>query len=109
MNNLPEYKTGFVGRETEISEIIEELRTSGWQILSLVGPGGTGKTRTLIEAIVRTDLKYRNGILFVNLNGITERDVVIKSIQNLVIQQSSLDESITGFDQAISLITFLND
>jgi DNA-binding SARP family transcriptional activator/Tfp pilus assembly protein PilF len=43
--NLPDYLTPFVGRETELALIFERLNDPNCRLLTLVGPGGTGKSR----------------------------------------------------------------
>ena len=44
-NNLPLQPTPLVGREREVSEIAERLRSEEVRLLTLTGPGGIGKTR----------------------------------------------------------------
>jgi predicted ribonuclease YlaK len=50
MHNLPIQPTVFVGRTEELSAIIELLSTPACRLLTLVGPGGIGKTRLALEA-----------------------------------------------------------
>src|SRR5215831_8290801 len=47
--NLPRPASSFVGRECEQEEIVRELQ-SGTRLLTLTGPGGSGKTRLALEA-----------------------------------------------------------
>ena len=57
-NNLPSQPTTFIGRETEIAEIIALLAKPDCRLLTLVGPGGIGKTRlalTVAERILTDD------------------------------------------------------
>jgi predicted ATPase/DNA-binding NarL/FixJ family response regulator/DNA-binding XRE family transcriptional regulator len=49
---LPFGQTSFVGRERELAELAEVL--SGSRLVSLIGPGGAGKTRLAVEVISRT-------------------------------------------------------
>jgi DNA-binding SARP family transcriptional activator len=49
-HNLPVSLTPFVGRERELDEIYDRLRDPGCRLLTLVGPGGSGKTHLALEA-----------------------------------------------------------
>jgi DNA-binding SARP family transcriptional activator/predicted ATPase len=73
-HNLPPQPTPIVGREAELAEIASYLNQPGAQLLSLVGPGGIGKTRLAIQAATRcvepeTDVETRfsDGVYFVPL------------------------------------------
>jgi DNA-binding SARP family transcriptional activator/predicted ATPase len=52
-HNLPAPLTPFVGREAELVEILDRLRDPACRLLTLVGPGGSGKTRLALEAAAR--------------------------------------------------------
>jgi len=77
-NNLPTRLTTFLGREREIGEISELLERS--RLLTLTGPGGTGKTRLSLEVARRSMTNYRDGVFFVELAPITEPDLVPATI-----------------------------
>jgi class 3 adenylate cyclase len=49
-NNLPAQPTPLVGREREVGEITERVRAEQTRLLTLTGPGGTGKTRLALQA-----------------------------------------------------------
>lgn len=76
VSNLPVPLTRFVGREDEIAKIDAMLRTDGCRMVTLVGPGGIGKTRLSIEAAQRfvpemeAGAWFADGIYFVPLAGI---------------------------------------
>ncbi len=77
-NNLPHRLTTFLGRETEIAAISELLGRS--RLLTLTGPGGTGKTRLSLEVASRSITTYPDGVYFVELASITEPDLVPETI-----------------------------
>jgi predicted ATPase len=71
-NNLPEQPTAFVGREREIKEINALLADSDKRLVTVMGPGGMGKTR-LALAIGKSNLNnYKDGVFFVSLAGIED-------------------------------------
>jgi predicted ATPase/DNA-binding CsgD family transcriptional regulator len=65
---LPAPASTFVGRQTEIREIVDLLHNPTCRLLTLVGPGGIGKTRLALEAARQVDqAAFPHGIYFVNL------------------------------------------
>jgi predicted ATPase/DNA-binding CsgD family transcriptional regulator len=65
--HLPTQLTPFVGRATELSELVAQLCDSGVRILTIIGPGGMGKTRLAIETGVRSASQFSDGVIFVSL------------------------------------------
>src|SRR5215218_7750962 len=66
-NNLPRQPTLFVGREQEIGEILALLRRDDVPLLTLTGPGGTGKTRLGLQAAADLGHAFPGGVWFVPL------------------------------------------
>ena len=66
-HNLPVQLTTFVGRETELLEISEQLTSPECRLLTLVGPGGIGKTRLALAAAEAQRGNFADGIYFVPL------------------------------------------
>jgi len=64
-NNLPIQLTSFIGREKEIHEVEETLTTH--RLVTLVGPGGTGKTRLSLQVAHELLKQYPDGVWFVEL------------------------------------------
>ncbi|MFO7536876.1 MAG: ATP-binding protein, partial [Chloroflexota bacterium] len=50
---FPQQATSFVGREEEMADITDRLADPTCRLLTLVGPGGIGKTRLAVETAVR--------------------------------------------------------
>jgi pimeloyl-ACP methyl ester carboxylesterase/predicted ATPase/DNA-binding SARP family transcriptional activator/tRNA A-37 threonylcarbamoyl transferase component Bud32 len=65
---LPAQATPFVGREEEMNELRQLLVAErSRRLLTVVGPGGTGKTRLAIEVAARSATPFRDGLAFVPL------------------------------------------
>ncbi len=67
--HLPPQTTPFVGREDELARIAELLKKPSCRLISLVGPGGIGKTRLAIRAAADAP-QFRDGVYFVPLASI---------------------------------------
>jgi len=64
-HNLPADLTRFVGRETELGQIAEYLNDPDCRLLTLLGPGGIGKTRLALASAERSVPLFRDGVWFV--------------------------------------------
>ncbi|MGH2676418.1 MAG: adenylate/guanylate cyclase domain-containing protein, partial [Actinomycetota bacterium] len=73
-NNLPAQMSSFIGREDAIREVQEALEDT--RLLTLTGPGGTGKTRLALEVAYRQLPAFPDGVWFVDLSTITDPSVV---------------------------------
>ena len=74
--NLPAQPTALVGREREISEVCGRMREPGIRLLTLTGPGGTGKTRLGLQAAADLLDEHRDGVFFVALADINDTALV---------------------------------
>ncbi|MCC6554124.1 MAG: protein kinase [Polyangiaceae bacterium] len=76
---LPAPLTSFIGREREVSDL-RRLLTGGARLVTLLGPGGTGKTRLALR--VATDLRaaYEAGAVFADLSSIADPEAVPQAI-----------------------------
>jgi predicted ATPase/DNA-binding SARP family transcriptional activator len=68
-HNLPIQPTPFIGRRRELTEIAQRLAEPDCRLLTLIGPGGVGKTRLALEAAGRTSAEsfFSDGVYFVPL------------------------------------------
>jgi predicted ATPase/class 3 adenylate cyclase len=82
-NNLPLQLTRFIGREEVVSEVKRRL-VNGARLLTLTGPGGTGKTRLALEVAAETLSAFEHGAWFVDLAPITDPAQVIAMIAEVL-------------------------
>ena len=66
--NLRERLSSFVGRDAELDQLREAVRAS--RLVTLTGPGGTGKTRLAVEAAAALRAEYQDGAWLVELAGV---------------------------------------
>jgi non-specific serine/threonine protein kinase len=74
-HNLPAQLTSFVGREADLDAATRLL--AGVRLLTLTGPGGTGKTRLALQLADRVLDQYPDGACFVPLASIANADLVL--------------------------------
>ena len=77
--NLPRPASSFVGRERELSEVLAMFKR-GTRLLTLTGPGGSGKTRLAIEAAATLVPSYKAGVFWVGLASLRESSLVTEQI-----------------------------
>ena len=77
--NLPHPASSFVGREREVAEIASLVR-NGARLVTLTGPGGTGKTRLAIETASELVGEFRAGVFWVDLSSVREARLVPDTI-----------------------------
>ncbi|HLZ71093.1 MAG TPA: adenylate/guanylate cyclase domain-containing protein [Dehalococcoidia bacterium] len=85
-NNLPLQLTSFVGRERELAEVTGLLREQ--RLVTLTGPGGTGKTRLALQAAAEALDAFPDGVFFVDLAPLADLALVPSAIaQALGVQE----------------------
>jgi predicted ATPase len=77
--NLPRPASSFIGRETEVAEVATLLQ-DGARLLTLTGPGGSGKTRLAIEAAASLVPEFKAGIFWVGLAPLRDPALVSETI-----------------------------
>jgi predicted ATPase/class 3 adenylate cyclase len=80
LNNLPVQPTPLVGREKEVAEVGGLLRDGGVRLLTLTGPGGTGKTRLGLQVAAEILDEFEGGAFFVTLANIADPALVATTI-----------------------------
>jgi predicted ATPase len=91
--NLPRPASSFVGRERETAEVVERLQ-DGARLLTLTGPGGSGKTRLAIEAATSLLPEFRNGTFWIGLAPVRDPDLVPETIGQVLGAKDGLADHI---------------
>lgn len=87
-SNIPVPLTSFIGREKELEEIAKLL--SGSRLLTLTGSGGVGKTRLAIQTAHDSIKKFKDGVCWVDLVGLTDATLIPQGIaQSLKVREVS--------------------
>jgi predicted ATPase/DNA-binding SARP family transcriptional activator/predicted negative regulator of RcsB-dependent stress response len=79
-HNLPGQASPFIGRDRELREIGRHLADPGCRLLTLVGPGGIGKTRLALQAAAHQIGAFRHGVFLVTVAALGRRDAVAAAI-----------------------------
>jgi predicted ATPase len=91
--NLPRPTSSFIGRDRELAEIRDRL-ARGTRLLTLTGPGGTGKTRLAIEAANALIARYKSGVFWVGVAALRDPALVTEQIVQTLGAKDSLAEHI---------------
>jgi predicted ATPase/class 3 adenylate cyclase len=78
--NLPVQQTSLIGRERELADVTALLRQGDVRLLTLTGPGGTGKTRLALQSAAELLDEFPGGVYFVSLAPVSDADLVIPTI-----------------------------
>ena len=79
-HNLPVHLTPFVGREVALAEIRDRLQDPTCRLLTLVGPGGSGKTRLALEAAAAQVDHFAHGVFFVSLAPLDSAEAIVPTV-----------------------------
>ena len=91
--NLPRPASSFVGRERELTEVLARIE-QGARLLTLTGPGGSGKTRLALEAAATLVPEYRAGVFWVALAALRDPALVTEQIAQTLGAKDGLAEHI---------------
>jgi len=71
---VPTPPTPLIGREEDVNETVDLVQAGQHRIVTLTGPGGSGKTRLAIEAATRLSAPFPDGVFFADLSSVTTPD-----------------------------------
>jgi predicted ATPase/DNA-binding CsgD family transcriptional regulator len=81
---LPPQPTSFVGRDAELAALARLLSDPTCRLVTLVGPGGVGKTRLALEVAARSRGAFAEGVAFASLQDLPTVDRLIPAIADAV-------------------------
>jgi predicted ATPase/class 3 adenylate cyclase len=93
--NLPIPATPFLGRERELGEVVGLVSQDDSRLLTLTGPGGTGKTRLALQAAGASAERYPHGVFWVPLSPLRDPELVLHSASKALGAKNGLAEHIS--------------
>ena len=81
--SLPRPASSFVGRKRELAEVLARIER-GARLVTLTGPGGTGKTRLALEAAAALVPEYKAGVFWVGLASLSDPALVIEQVAQVL-------------------------
>ncbi len=79
-HNLPNQTTPFVGRDIDISAVVELLSDDVNRLVTILGPGGMGKTRLSLAIAEQMLGRFTSGVFFVELAPLSDTDAIVSTI-----------------------------
>ena len=77
---LPETPTRLIGRQAELDDVASLLKASEVRLVTVIGPGGTGKTRLSLEVARTLKPEFPDGVFFVALGSVRDPSLVLSTI-----------------------------
>ena len=104
--NLPVPSTPFLGRDRELAEVVEIVSRSDVRIVTLTGPGGTGKTRLAGQAAGEIGPRYPDGVWWVPLAPLRDAALVLPTAGQALGARDGLAEHIADRSMLLVLDNF---
>ena len=102
--NLPVASLPLVGREREVEELLV-LLSNGTRLLTLTGPGGTGKTRLALQVAAELVGSLRDGVFWVPLAALADPELVASEVAQAI----GAPDDLAGFLRGRELLLLLDN
>jgi predicted ATPase/tetratricopeptide (TPR) repeat protein len=83
-SHLPVIPTPFIGRRQEVEQVKSLMKNSDLRLLTLTGPGGTGKTRLSVQAASEVEQAFPDGVFFAPLASLRSVNALVPAIGKAV-------------------------
>ncbi len=103
--NLPVAASPLVGREHELGELVAAL-SNGTRLLTVTGPGGTGKTRLALQVAAELVGTLRDGVFWVPLASLSDPDLLSSEVAQAIGARDDLAGFLRGKELLILLDNF---
>jgi len=103
-SNLPAQVTAFVGRDKEIKDLSGLLRHKSKRLITILAPGGMGKTRLAVQVAKATLMNFPDGVFFISLEHLDSNEQIITAITEILNIQLSTSRQLEG-----QLLDYLHD
>ena len=92
--NLPVPATPFLGRERELGDVVELLVRDDVRLLTMTGPGGTGKTRLALQAAAEASGEFPDGVWWVGLAPLRDARLLVTSLAQVLMVEERADSDL---------------
>lgn len=106
-HNLPAAQTSFIGRKAELQQIEATIHDPACRLISLVGPGGCGKTRLALQAAGKVMRSFADGACFVSLEACASIRYLVSTIAQAL--RFDIDGYASDFDPKTQLLDYLRN
>jgi predicted ATPase len=100
----PVPRTTLIGRDVEVAAILGALRAGSSRVLTLAGPGGSGKTRLALQVAAEAEADFPGGVSFVSLGSLADAAAVAPTLAQALgltrIERGSIDEALRAHVRA---------
>ncbi len=83
-STLPVVPTPLIGRQRDVAELDQLLRDPDCRLMTLVGPGGIGKTRLAVETAAQLQAGFADGVFFVPLAAVASTRLIVPLIADAI-------------------------